>query len=108
MQEGSDNGSANIAENMYVRVVGSVRVRDDRRNVMVFKISQLESGDAQAEVEAHALECVHARLKIKQYRAKENASIGANVGGGGATNGAALSNSMMGGFAGSESTGFWN
>ena len=41
MQEGQDNTSSNISENMYCRVIGSVRVNQERRNVMVFRITQV-------------------------------------------------------------------
>ncbi len=76
---------------MYCRVVGSVRVSQEKKNVMVFKITQVSD---MLEVDAHELEVVHARLKIRQYKQKENDSIGANSAGG-----AGLTNSMMGGLA---------
>jgi len=50
------------------------------------------------EIDLHELEVVHARLKIKQAREKENANINGNFGGGNQ----GLSNSMMGGFGSSE------
>ena len=50
----------------------------------------------QAEIDAHPLEVRYARLKIRQFKDKENASIGGNVGGGaGAAAGGA---SMIGAF----------
>ncbi len=83
---------------MFCRVVGSVRVNQEKRTVMVFKISVVSNT---LEVDAHELEVAHARLKIRQCKEKENASIGANSAGG-ASNNAGLSNSMMGGFASSK------
>ena len=87
--------AAGISENMYCRVVGSVRTNQDKKSVMVFKISQLSD---MLEVDSHELEVLHAKLRIRQYKEKENAGIGANVRGASA----GLANSMMGGFATSK------
>ena len=76
---------------MYCRVIGSVRSNQDKKTVMVFKISQISD---MAEVDAHQLEVLHARLKIKQLKSKENASIFGN------SNDNGLSNSMMGSYGG--------
>ncbi len=95
LQENNEKSTPNVTENMHCRVVGSVRVNQDKRSVMVFKITPVENT---LEVDAHELEVVHARLKIRQYKEKENANIGANPTGG-ASSAAGLSNSMMGGFA---------
>ena len=51
----------------------------------------------QSEIDAHPLEVRHAKLKIRQYKDKENASIGGNVA---AANGAGGA-SMMGAFGSS-------
>jgi hypothetical protein len=95
-QENQENANSDISENIYVRVIGAVRTSGDKKHIMVFKISPTASA---AENEGHALDVVHARLKIKQLKEKENLAIGA---GGSSGGGGGLSNSMMGGFGGSE------
>lgn len=88
VDEGQENTASNVTENMFVRVVGSVRSNQDKKHVMVYRILQL---DDEAEIAAHALEVAHARLKIKQMQDKENQAIGGGGAGG-------LSNSMMTGY----------
>jgi len=77
-----------IGEGTHARVVGVVRASKGEKHVMVFRINEVEGRE---EVDAHKLEVVHAKLKIKQLVNKENSAIGANP----------LSNSMVGGFGGS-------
>ncbi len=82
-----------IHEGSFARVVGSIRSQQDKKYVMVFRIAAVE---CEEEVDAHALEILHAKLKIKEMLEKENAAIGANAGGG-------LANSMVGVGAGGNS-----
>merc|ERR1719259_1460169 len=73
-------------------IVGVIRSSKGEKHIMVFRISGV---DGKQEVDAHSLEVVHAKLKIKQLVNKENSTIGANP----------LSNSMVGGFGGSTGGG---
>ena len=52
---------------------------------MVFRVAAVTGG--QPELDAHKLEVVYAKIKIRQLVDKENSAIGANP----------LSNSMVGG-----------
>ena len=61
------------------------------KHIMVFRVAALQGG--QAEADAHKLEVVYAKIKIRQLVDKENAAIGGNASAG-------LSNSMVGGFGG--------
>ncbi len=68
----------------YAKMIGAIRSQDDKKYIMVFKIAAVESED---EIEAHELEILHAKLKIKQMLEKENHAIGVNN---------ELSNSLVG------------
>lgn len=50
-----------------------------------------------SEIDAHSIEILHAKLKIRQVKDKENASVFGNA------NNQGLSNSMMGTFGGGNS-----
>jgi len=76
-----------VSEGMHARVIGVVRSQKGEKHIMVFRICGVEG---RAEVDAHKLEVVYAKMKIKQLVDKENMTIGANP----------LSNSMVGGFGG--------
>lgn len=82
VDEGQENTSANVSENMNCRVIGAVRSAQDKKHVMIFKISQIENKD---EIEAHGLEVLHAKLMIRKLQNQENSNIGMN----------SMSNSMM-------------
>lgn len=84
VEETSAAKNDGVSEGTHARIVGSVRSQSDKKYVMIFRISPVECPE---EVDAHKLEILHAKLKIKQLAEKENAAIGANAGG--------LSNSMM-------------
>jgi len=85
-----------INEGDEVRVAGVVRSTKGEKHIMVFRVAPIQGG--QAEADAHKLEVVYAKMKIRQLVDKENAAIGVNGGGGGSSG---LSNSMVGGFGGS-------
>ena len=82
---GGSRQDEGIVDGTYVRVVGSVRTQQEKKYVMVFKISPVSCDE---EVDAHRLEILHSKLLIKKMNDKENAAIGANYG---------LSNSMVSG-----------
>jgi len=90
VDEGQENAASHISENMYVRIVGSVRSKEDKKHVMVYRILHLEDEE---EIAAHELEVVYAKLKIKQLQDKETSAIGGDSG---------LSNSMMTGYGASS------
>lgn len=75
-----------VSEGMQGRVIGSVRSQQGTKHIMVFRISPLESNE---ELESHELECVYAKLKLRQLKDKENLAIGGNASVG-------LTNSMIG------------
>ena len=81
---------------MYCRVIGALRTNQDKKNVMVFRISEI--GDM-AEIDAHSLEVLYARMKIRQMKDKENASVYGNQK---ESSNDRLTNSMMGGFGASK------
>lgn len=87
--ESQEKSSGSISENMYVKVIGTLRSSGEKKHLMVYKIWQVESKE---ERDSHLLEIAYAKAKIKQLVDQENMSIGANVSGS-----AGLSNSMMGG-----------
>ncbi len=99
VEENQENAATDISENIYCRVVGAVRTSQDKRHLMVFKISPT-SGTA--ENDGHKLDVEYAKLKIRQVKEKEDLAIGAGPRGGAD---GALSNSMMGGFGGGGSVG---
>jgi len=84
--DSSDMSSTAVTEGMKGRVIGSVRSQSGKKHIMVYRISPLESIE---EEKSHQLECLYAKLKLRQLSQKENQAIGANFGGG-------LSNSMVG------------
>ena len=77
-----------ITQGTNVRVIGSIRSQQDRRYIMVFRVTSVMSEE---ELDAHKIEIEYAKLQIKRMNDKENAAIGANYG---------LSNSMVGGATG--------
>lgn len=81
---GGSRQDEGIVDGTYVRVVGSIRTQQEKKYIMVFKISPVSCDE---EVDAHRLEILHSKLLIKKMNDKENAAIGANYG---------LSNSMVG------------
>jgi len=74
-------------EGSNVKVVGSIRTQGEKKHVMAFKISGVNS---QAEVDGHLLYVEFCRLKMRQLQNTINGQIGGDMGGG-------LQNSMMGG-----------
>ena len=72
-----------ITQGTNVRVIGSVRSQQDKRYIMVFRVTSVMSEE---ELDAHKIEIEHSKLLIKRMNDKENATIGANFG---------LSNSMV-------------
>ena len=83
--DGIMSGTA-VSEGMHGRVTGSVKSQQGKKHIMVFRITPLESN---AELEAHELECVYAKLKLRQLNDKENSAIGGTMDSG-------LTNSLMG------------
>lgn len=75
-----------VTEGMRGRVIGSVRSQGMKKHLMVFRISPV---DSEEEAKCHEIECLYAKLKLRQLNEKENRAIGGNVSGG-------LSNSMVG------------
>ena len=73
-----------ITQGTNVRVIGSVRSQQDKRYIMVFRVTSVMSEE---ELDAHKIEIEHSKLLIKRMNDKENAAIGGNFG---------LSNSMVG------------
>ena len=84
-----------VSEGMNVRVIGVVRSQKGEKHIMVFRIFSVEG---KAEVDAHKLGVVLARLKMKQLVDKEKSAIGVNP----------LSNSMVCGFGVSSGFSFPN
>ena len=74
------------AESHPIKVVGSIRSHQDKKHIMAFKISEVQS---QAEYDAHLLEVVYSHLKLRQLQQKINGQIMGSDG--------SLSQSMMGG-----------
>lgn len=81
-----DMSGAAVSEGMKGRVIGSVRSQGGKKHIMVYRISPIESDE---EAKSHEIECLYAKLKLRQLSDKENQAIGANFRGG-------LSNSMVG------------
>lgn len=82
-----------IEEGTQIRVIGVIRSQKGEKHIMVFRVAPVTGG--QPELDAHKLEVVYAKIKIRQLVDKENSAIGANP----------LSNSMVGGFGGSTGAG---
>jgi len=74
-----------VTEGMRGRVIGSVRSQEGKKHIMVFRISPLESDE---EAKCHEIECLYAKLKLRQLNEKETSAIGGNISSG-------LSNSML-------------
>jgi len=89
-----DQEANGIIEGADVRIIGSVRTQQDKRYLMVFRVSLVQSEE---EKDSHKLEVEHAKLLIRKMNDKENAAIGANNYG--------LSNSMMSSSAPSTGSG---
>jgi hypothetical protein len=89
VQDGQDSSVSNVTEGMTARVVGAFRTAQEKRHIMVFKITPVDDPD---EVDLHKLEVLHAKLQIRQLQEKENMAIGGNT-----SHGGGLPNSMMGG-----------
>jgi replication factor A2 len=89
--EDSNEGytSESVTVGMNGRIIGSLRTVSGKKHVMVFKITPVVSS---AELQCHNLECVYAKLKIRQLIDKENGVIGSR----GPTIQSSLSNSMVG------------
>jgi len=81
VQDQQENG---VVEGAHVRMLGSVRTQQDKRYLMIFRVSAVQSDEEQ---DSHKLEVEHCKLLIRKMNDKENAAIGANNYG--------LSNSMM-------------
>jgi len=92
LEEGTNQPE--FSEGSPVKVVGSVRTQGEKKHLMAFKISAVAS---QEEYDAHMLEVVYSRLKLKNLQQKINGQIGGNDG--------TLSNSMMGGALGVQGSG---
>ena len=90
--DGGDGVGSGVTEGMNGRFIGTVRSQQGKKHIMVFKVLPVESKE---ELQAHELECVYVKLKLKQLNDKETQAIG----GGGSQ--ASLPNSMIG----SNSTG---
>jgi len=84
--DSSDMPGAAVTEGMKGRVIGSVRSQGGKKHIMAYRISPMESDE---EAKSHEIECLYAKLKLRQLNEKENQAIGANFRGG-------LSNSMVG------------
>jgi len=84
-----DEGNNTVEHNEGddVKVVGSLRTQGDKKHVMAFKISAVTST---AEMDAHLLQVVYSKLKLRQLQN----TITGQVGG---TTSTGLSNSMLGG-----------
>jgi len=84
-----DEGTAGTEHNEGedVKVVGSVRTQGEKKHVMAFKISPVTSS---AEKDAHLLQVVYSKLKMRQLQNVINGGVGG-------TSTTGLSNSMMGG-----------
>jgi len=91
-----DEGSAGAEHNEgdEVKVVGSVRTQGEKKHVMAFKISAVS---CKAEWDAHLLQVVYSKLKLRQLNQGSNASAMDFQ-----TTG--LTNSMMGGGLGMGSS----
>jgi len=74
-----------FAEGSNVKVFGSIRTNQGKRNMMAFKVGVISS---QAEYDAHLLEVVYTKLKLRQLDQRINGQIGMSDG---------MSQSMMGG-----------
>jgi len=74
-----------FAEGTNVKVFGSIRTNQGRRHMMAFKVAVISS---QAEYDAHLLEVVYSKLKLRQLNQRINGQIGMSDG---------MSQSMMGG-----------
>lgn len=83
-----DDGNASTEHNEGddVRVVGSLRTQGDKKHVMAFKIAAVTST---AEMDAHLLQVVYSKLKMRQLQNAITGQVGGNING--------LSNSMLGG-----------
>jgi len=92
--EKASGSDETINEGDEVRVTGVVRSTKGEKHIMVFRVAPIQGGKAEAD--AHRLEVVYAKIKIRQLVDKENAAIGGN-----SNNSTGLSNSMVGGFGGS-------
>ena len=84
LEEGSNQPE--YPEGTPVKVVGSIRSQQDKKHIMAFKIGSVAN---QAEYDAHILEVVYTKLKLRQMQQKLNGQIGMSDG--------SLSQSMMGG-----------
>merc|ERR1719341_2574983 len=91
-----DEGSAGAEHNEgdEVKVVGSVRTQGEKKHVMAFKISAVS---CKAEWDAHLLQVVYSKLKLRQLNQAAN-------GGAMDTQTTGLTNSMMGGGLGMGSS----
>merc|ERR550525_82955 len=72
-------------EGTNVKVFGSLRNNQGKKHMMAFKVSVITS---QAEYDAHLLEVVYTKLKLRQLNGKINGQIGMSDG---------MSQSMLGG-----------
>jgi len=91
-----DEGSAGAEHNEgdEVKVVGSVRTQGEKKHVMAFKITAVS---CKAEWDAHLLQVVYSKLKLRQLNQAAN-------GGAMDTQTTGLTNSMMGGGLGMGSS----
>merc|ERR1711936_1189940 len=74
-----------FAEGTSVKVFGSIRTNQGKRNMMAFKVGVISG---QAEYDAHLLEVVYTKLKLRQLDQRINGQIGMSDG---------MSQSMLGG-----------
>jgi len=94
-ESAQDQEANGIIEGADVRILGSVRTQQEKRYLMVFRVSLVQSDE---EKDSHKLEVEHSKLLIRKMNDKENAAIGANSNFG-------LSNSMMSSGAPTTGTG---
>jgi len=74
-----------FAEGTNVKVFGSIRTNQGKRHMMAFKVGVITS---QAEYDAHLMEVVYTKLKLRQLNQRINGQIGMSEG---------MSQSMLGG-----------
>jgi len=91
-----------FAEGSNVKVYGSLRNNQGKKHMMAFKVSVISS---QAEYDAHLLEVVYTKLKLRQLSGKINGQIGMSDGMSQSMLGGGLSVQGGGGGAGGAATG---
>jgi len=89
--EDDNDSRANLMENTYCRLAGSVRSHQGKRNLMIFKISPVTDLN---RITTHILQVMHTQLKLENISKMQDGSMGGgqmNVGGSGA-----MSHSLVG------------